>query len=576
MSTEEKQNFLREKILEKGYDVNEFVQFLTEKKGEEGADVANWSMEDLIIVVNEFIKLHGGVIEELKKPEPKPEQKKIKVSMFDIMDDTIQKKSQSQPLSNQAKKPPAEIKKSTNTSIINNSQSPSPYQPKIQKVSETSNINNNMTGTENDYGIIIPEMQNCKPLEHTELSQFDKLEITVSRPEKKNEGFFSKTYVTYLVNTSPASYIVRRRYTDFVWLRTTLLNHFPTSVIPPIPKKTRLVGDNFADSLNAKRGRGLEKFMNYLAKDPIIKNSKIFFDFLYIGAETDFNSKKKVYEKVKTLTDVKDFRNKDAKVEIMISGEKENYVENIKDHSNVIINLLKKLNVSFKFLYDEINAFSARLDKIGNMWDQIYKSSEKYFDHNMTCECYRQMTSFFKNWSKILKQQNNVVNVDFREHFKFIRKNFASMKDLYSPIETYRSNYHKAARNLITKKDDLFRRQDPSKWELDPHDKIEMNKIMNNKKEAAVLMCKKETLNVIGLKEFYGLYLNRIISEYERMRNLNAATNQYILNTNVKKLTDISGQFLIFAGEINSAIDLAVNNHTNDNKCKLKRIPMED
>ena len=60
------------------------------------------------------------------------------------------------------------------------------------------------------------------------------------------------------------------------------------------------------------------------------------------------------------------------------------------------------------------------------------------------------------------------------------------------------------------------------------------------------------------------------------MRNLNAASNQYILNSNVKKLTDISGQFLIFAGEINSAIDLAVNNHTNENKCKLKRIPMED
>ena len=57
MSTEEKQNFLREKILEKGYDVNEFVEFLTQKKGEEGADVSNWSMEDLKKVVNEFIKL---------------------------------------------------------------------------------------------------------------------------------------------------------------------------------------------------------------------------------------------------------------------------------------------------------------------------------------------------------------------------------------------------------------------------------------------------------------------------------------------------------------------------------------
>ena len=44
--------------------------------------------------------------------------------------------------------------------------------------------------------------------------------------------------------------------------------------------------------------------MNYLASDPTIKNSQIFFDFLYIGAETDFNSKKKVYEKVKSINNV--------------------------------------------------------------------------------------------------------------------------------------------------------------------------------------------------------------------------------------------------------------------------------
>ena len=571
MSTEEKQNFLREKILEKGYDVNEFVQFLTEKKGEEGADVANWSMEDLKLVVNEFVKLHGGQVEEeVKKPEPKVEQKKVKVSMFDIMGSSVSKKSKSEPLQNQPKKPPTEIKHPQNSQNLTKAQSPS------QNQQQTYNANNSMTGTESEYGIIIPENMNCKPLEQTELSKFEKLEITVSKPEKKNEGFFSKTYVTYMVSTSPASYIVRRRYTDFVWLRSTLLNHFPTSVIPPIPKKNRLVGDNFADPFIAKRGRGLEKFMNYLAKDPIIKNSQIFFDFLYIGAETDFNSKKKVYEKVKTMTDVNEFRNKDAKVEVMISAEKENYVENIKDHSNVNINLLKKLNTSLKTLFDEINAVTTRMDEIGNIWEQIYKSSEKYFDHNMTCECYKQVSNLFKNWSGILKQQNNVVNVDLREHFKFIRKNFVSMKDLSNPIETYRSNYQKASKNLIAKKDDLFRRGEPSKWELDPHDKIEMNKITKNKKEAVLLMCKKETLNTIGLKEFYGLYLNRIIFEYERMRNLNAASNQYILNSNVKKLTDISGQFLIFTGEINSAIDLAVNNHTNENKCKLKRIPMED
>ena len=575
MSTEEKQNFLREKILDKGYDTSQFVQFLTEKKGEDGADVANWTMEDLIQVVNEFIKLNGGEVEEdVKKPEPKKETKK-KVSMFDIMPDTKPKKPDSQlNINPQSKSQSSEIKKSHNN--LNITQSHSQNAPKVQKIQTTPvNNSNNMTGTESEYGIIIKDVKECKPLEQTELSKYNKLKITVTKPEKKTEGFFSKTYVTYMVSTMPASYVVHRRYTDFTWLRNTLLNLFPANSIPPIPKKNKIVGDNFAPPINLKRGRFLEKFMNYLASDPIIKNSQIFFDFLYIGAETDFNSKKKVYEKVKSLSDVNEFRNENSKVEIMINSEKENYVENIKDNITNNINILKKINTSFKLLYDEVNAVTTRLDEIASLWAQMYKSSQKYFDHNTSCECYKQLSNLFVNWSKILKQQNNVVNVDIREHFKFMRKNFGAMKDLTNSLETPKSNYNKASKNLMYKKDDLFKRNDTAKWELDPHDKIEMSKILNNKKAAFPLICKKETLNVIGLKEFYGLILNRIISEYERMRELNANLSKNIINNNLKKLTDISGQFLIFAGEINSAIDLCINDHSNDNKCKLKRIPLE-
>ena len=575
MSTEEKQNFLREKILDKGYDTSQFVQFLTEKKGEDGADVANWTMEDLIQVVNAFIKLNGGEVEEdVKKPEPKKEIKK-KVSMFDIMPDTKPKKPDSQlNINPQSKSQSSEIKKSQNN--LNITQSHSQNAPKVQKIQTTPvNNSNNMTGTESEYGIIIKDVKECKPLEQTELSKYNKLKITVTKPEKKTEGFFSKTYVTYMVSTMPASYVVHRRYTDFTWLRNTLLNLFPANSIPPIPKKNKIVGDNFAPPINLKRGRFLEKFMNYLASDPIIKNSQIFFDFLYIGAETDFNSKKKVYEKVKSLSDVNEFRNENSKVEIMINSEKENYVENIKDNITNNINILKKINTSFKLLYDEVNAVTTRLDEIASLWAQMYKSSQKYFDHNTSCECYKQLSNLFVNWSKILKQQNNVVNVDIREHFKFMRKNFGAMKDLTNSLETPKSNYNKASKNLMYKKDDLFKRNDTAKWELDPHDKIEMSKILNNKKAAFPLICKKETLNVIGLKEFYGLILNRIISEYERMRELNANLSKNIINNNLKKLTDISGQFLIFAGEINSAIDLCINDHSNDNKCKLKRIPLE-
>ena len=72
-----------------------------------------------------------------------------------------------------------------------------------------------------------------------------------------------------------------------------------------------------------------------------------------------------------------------------------------------------------------------------------------------------------------------------------MRKNYSSMKELFNSIETHRYNYTEASKNLIAKKDDLFRKGDTSRWEFDPHDKIEMNKTIRNKKEAFPLMCKK-------------------------------------------------------------------------------------
>ena len=52
----EKQAFLRENILDKGYDAEEFMKLLQTKKGEIGLDLGTWSMEELQEAVNEFTK----------------------------------------------------------------------------------------------------------------------------------------------------------------------------------------------------------------------------------------------------------------------------------------------------------------------------------------------------------------------------------------------------------------------------------------------------------------------------------------------------------------------------------------
>ena len=55
---EEKQNYLRENILEKGYDAEDFVSYLTIKKGDDGVNLSNWSLEELKSLVQEYILSH--------------------------------------------------------------------------------------------------------------------------------------------------------------------------------------------------------------------------------------------------------------------------------------------------------------------------------------------------------------------------------------------------------------------------------------------------------------------------------------------------------------------------------------
>ena len=603
---EEKQGFLRETILNKGYDVNQFIQFLTDKKGEEGADVSNWSMHDLQTVVKEFIKLNGGGEEEEPQPEvksPEPEKKveienkeikpkseeketKIekknpkKVSMFDVMPSNKPKV--------EPQKPKTQIGKSNAINEkdlkLNNSKSDQPSKTQIKPASSnneakpsSNNANNannktntqnanaantKFTGSDSDYGVIIPEFKKCRPTDKTQLGKVENIEIILSNPEKKESGFIKKTHITYMITTLPLNFKVRRRFSEISWFRQALCNLFPTNLIPAVSRKSKFGVDTLADAFVQKRLRAIQRFLNYLVKDPNIKDSQILLDFLYIGSENEFNNKKKVYENTKNITEVQDFKSKEEKVNLLVTAQKENYFENIKDNINININILKKLNNSFKLLFNEMKAVVSRMEEISNYWNQAYKASIKYFDSNITCETYKQLGNLFKTWSQIIKEQNTVVNIDIREHFKFMRKNFAAMKDLGNSVEPMKSNYQKLVRNLMNKKDELYKK----------------GEAFNNYNKAKSMqgMLPKETNAAINSKEMYGLYLNRALSEYERMRALNGKLSKQIVFDNVTKLTNLLSKFYNCVGEMNSEMDSEAINNSNDNKCIEKRIPLDE
>ena len=647
MSQEEKQIFLRQNILDKGYDTNTFVEFMMNKKGgEEGADVSNWSMSELKIVVREFISLqeksknkpsllntYRNITDPLRQGQPKipkvdnlngnannnqgSNQKNSSMTDFFVNQNAqnstnqflynninnqnnitfnnanlqqlqqLQYLQQYLALMNAQQNPQFQnqllqlqqamnLQKNTtvnNVNNVNNITFPNFNQinPNLQaniinpqhqnnqsttpteKEEDTSNENQQSDSNANDskdsleqsvkYGIVTNAYEDTKSLDNTPLGAEENAIIQVTSPEKIEGGFFSKSYVTYLITTNPLNLKVRRRYSDFEWFRQMLQNLYNYNVIPSTPKKSKIGIDKFGDPFLQKRMRTLEKFLNYALKNPVLKSSQILYDFISIEKDADFQKKKKEYEKIKPSTNINDFQMPNGSANVQLSSKKMILFENIKDNINLNETLLTKLNDNLKALKLQLDNLCTKVDEIVQNWDDLRQNSVKYFDGDEIAKTYEYMHNLFKNWSDCLKSHGNLIHIDIREHFKYTKNNFRSMKDLVTLVETNRNTYNKNERSLMNKKEELFKKGDTNKWELNSDDKNISGNLISDKPNALIKILPKDTNNVINMKKSYGFYLNRIIEEYERFREINSDLHKKIMIRTCIKLIEIYGDY---------------------------------
>ena len=234
----EKQAYLRENILEKGYDAEEFMKHLQNKKGESSLDLSLWNLDELKEAVNEFTK-GNKIIEDYNPNENENSEENNK-----------------------------------------------------EKKNEVFNIEKYCESTSENFGIIIKEEYGkCSISELTNFSKNENIKVKLSNPEKVSGGIFSKSFISYTVETQPFNFKTKKRYSDFLWLRNALSLIYANCVIPPLCKKNYV--DRFSDILINKRMRSIEKFMNGLLIHPLIKNSQLLYDFLSTQNEEDFNKIKK-------------------------------------------------------------------------------------------------------------------------------------------------------------------------------------------------------------------------------------------------------------------------------------------
>ena len=68
-TTEQKQNYLRTEIIDKGYDPEEFSSYISSIKGEDGIDLSLWTMQELENVVKDFQLKQNSNLEQITNEE---------------------------------------------------------------------------------------------------------------------------------------------------------------------------------------------------------------------------------------------------------------------------------------------------------------------------------------------------------------------------------------------------------------------------------------------------------------------------------------------------------------------------
>ena len=504
-----KQSYLRKEILEKNYDAQSFLDFLTIKKGEKASDINNWTIEELKTVVVEFINSQNNNQKEktnyLLEDLPAADNEVLKINSIIT------------PFSNNKKEI---INENNNEYNYFSEDNENDWLFMKRDPNERASISNYININKN----LFKEEISCLEPDHSPFADYDGIKIKVSSPKKEYEskglkGFFIKTiYYSFLLENEKLKINNRRRYSDFEWLRKTLFRLYPGIYIPPLPRK----------SLNVNKPEKIEKYQVYLQRfideimeDNLFKNSSIIYLFFSTQKEKDLIYLMEKYDKVHRPNNLKYFYSRDGKIildETILKKPKKNELIDIKYNITKNSNIFEDLNKSLKALCKEMKQVSERMIEVSNLFKSIYEVSINNSEKNSFSKCYSDLSLFFKEYGTKEYQQMKNISIEIKDYFKFVNLQYTiSLKELYNNFEYEYELYYKVAENLKQKKEMLYNNKNFEQWDLKSEDR---NIDYNDKELVIKKMLPKDTSVVNEIKKYLIYYATQLNNEGLRLKDI--------------------------------------------------------
>ena len=537
-SEKEKQEYIKENLIDKGYDSFLFNQFLCKKSGISEFDINKFTMGEIREGIQQFTNSTPlgnsanptdssapPLIQNIQNQDKKDKKKNIFQSFLGLKN---------------------KIKKEDKKKEVE------PQNPKSQESFEKPELK--IIEKNYDYGFRLPEKLKCQSIGETEISRYEDLPIKIGLPEKIGKSIRKKATTYFTTITVPLNKVVKRSFDDFEWLRVKLTKMFDSNFIPSLPKMNPILGiDNEEET-----SRSIEKFMQYISLDPIIKNSQILYDFLSVENYDEFLKKKKEYEVITPCNDIQEFKSITGEIDVNFDDEKEKRLKTIKEFCGNNSKLLDKLNSNLNSLYQEMKVVIKRTTEISNIWGNLFKTSEKFNDDAISKEIYFQMNNFFFNLAENFKKQNEFINIDIKESFVFMQHNYVSINELIKRIEGKKKVYFKEEKVLISLKEDLFKTRNTPEHKLKNAD-IDVDKKNDLGEFDLSSLLPLNTQALLEMKKSYGFYLNRFLKEYDRMKKLNSVIYKDKIQRCYKTQNFIASELCAYVEALMSSMDMYSN-----------------
>jgi sorting nexin-7/30/sorting nexin-8 len=399
---------------------------------------------------------------------------------------------------------------------------PSPQSPSfLQKMSETAM---NLIKKEDPLNLIMDINQKFLDdlitkskkeikspiLQKSKISNIE-IESIISNPRKINESLVKNSYLLYDITTPKMNWYVNRRYSDFLWLREILSSMFPTILLPQLPKK-KIGNRRFENDFVEKRIKGLQDFLDEILKNEIIKTAEPLISFLSLTERGFFEQQMKILTpKILNIDNIGSIGSFEGKIEVADMEDEQynnnkNYFNSVETFFNLSAEEIKNIKSNLKEYNINMILASQNLEQVENGFSRLNQFYNKANLAKDICNVFEQYQIFFKNWKRLQINQTEIIRKKLNNYFNYIRNKGNSLVELIKKQNELQSDYNKMKENLLNKKENLWKKMEINKWEMNQMTQIDSVLLFRDKNYAFSKMCFQETMNLNNKGDLLGYY----------------------------------------------------------------------